>query len=150
LTATELITRLRTQLPEYMVPNEIVWLESLPLTTTGKVDKKSLPVPEGIRRNEERPFVAPRSPLEQELAAIWTNLLGVDNPGVEDDFFETGGQSILATQLVAALSERYGVEVSLRRVFEQPTIAALAVAIVEAQALACSESTLGQLLNELE
>ncbi|HWY22625.1 MAG TPA: amino acid adenylation domain-containing protein [Candidatus Acidoferrum sp.] len=150
LTATDLITRLRSQLPEYMVPNEIVWLESLPLTTTGKVDKKRLPAPEGIRRGEERPFVAPRSPLEQELATIWTSLLGVDNPGVEDDFFENGGQSILATQLAAALAERYSVEVGLRKIFEQPTIAALAVAVVQAQALACSDATVKQLLTELK
>ena len=150
LTTRDLLARLKTQLPDYMLPNEIVWLGSLPLSATGKVDRKKLPAPEEFHRSNERPFVAPRSPLEQELADIWSTLLGIDSPGVDDDFFENGGQSILATQLVSAMIEHFGVELSLRQVFEQPTISALAVAIVQTQASFCPESTVGELLKEFE
>jgi amino acid adenylation domain-containing protein len=92
---------LKEKLPEYMVPAAIVVLETLPLTPSGKIDRRSLPEPDPARPELAEPFVAPASPVEERLAAIWAEVLGVEKVGIHDDFFELGGHSLLATQVVA-------------------------------------------------
>jgi amino acid adenylation domain-containing protein len=116
--------RLRDKLPEYMVPSSFTLLDALPLTTNGKLDRRALPAPTEDRAAREP--VAPRTELERELAEVWRELLGVEVVGVEDDFFELGGHSLLAAQLAARVRARFGSEVSVREVFEEPTIAGLA------------------------
>ncbi|MFL6286654.1 MAG: amino acid adenylation domain-containing protein, partial [Pyrinomonadaceae bacterium] len=115
----------KEQLPEYMVPSAFVVLESLPLTTSGKVDHRMLPAPERGGAPVSV-YVSPRTPVEEVLASIWAEVLHVERVGVEDNFFELGGHSLLATQLVSRVSDVFGVEMEMRRLFELPTVAALA------------------------
>lgn len=116
---------LRERLPEYMLPSATMVLSELPLTPNNKVDRRRLPVPEEGRREVAVPFVGPRNPEEEALAAIWREVLGVDRVGVHDDFFELGGHSLLATRVVVRVAAELGVELPLRRMFERPTVARL-------------------------
>ncbi|HEU0077931.1 MAG TPA: AMP-binding protein, partial [Longimicrobiaceae bacterium] len=120
--AAELREHLRGRLPEYMVPSAVVVLDALPLTPTGKVDRRALPAPEGS--GEE--FVAPRTPAEAALAGIWAEVLGAERVGVHDDFFALGGHSLLATRVATRVQEAFGVDIPLRAIFEAPTVAGLA------------------------
>ncbi|MBK9942043.1 MAG: amino acid adenylation domain-containing protein [Kouleothrix sp.] len=121
---------LRRQLPEYMLPAAIVALAAMPLTPNGKIDRRALPAPDPARLVHTAGSVAPRTPAEQAVAAIYAELLGLPAVGAEDDFFALGGHSLLAMQLIARLGQRCGVQVALRQLFEAPTVAALA-AVVE-------------------
>ncbi len=117
--------RLKQALPEYMIPASFVVLAALPLTPNGKLDRRSLPTP-ALTQQVSNYFVAPQTATEQTVAAIWTEILGVSPIGIHDHFLELGGHSLLATQIVARLSDLFQVELSLRCLFEQPTIAELA------------------------
>ncbi|HYO12971.1 MAG TPA: amino acid adenylation domain-containing protein, partial [Thermoanaerobaculia bacterium] len=128
--AAELREHLRRTLPEHMVPAAFVILPALPLTPNGKVDRRALPAPE---IEAERGYVAPRTPVEELLAGLWAELLGVARVGVEDRFFELGGHSLLATRMVSRLRGLFGVELPLRVLFENPTVAALARRVEEAR-----------------
>jgi amino acid adenylation domain-containing protein len=135
---------LRERLPEYMVPTHYILLEAMPLTPNGKVDRKALPAPEGERPELAREYVAPRSETETKLAQLYADLLGVERVGLYDDFFELGGHSLLATQLVSRLRQAFGVELPLRSLFEEPTIATLALAVdqaIQAQAAGLAQQT---------
>jgi amino acid adenylation domain-containing protein/FkbM family methyltransferase len=123
---------LAAQLPEHMVPAVFVFLPELPRTPGGKIDRRALPAPELARERDGRPFVGPRDALEQQLQAIWQNLLGIDELSVHDGFFALGGHSLLATRLVAQLREAFGLELPLRTIFEAPTVAELAARIAAA------------------
>ena len=125
---------LRAKLPEYMIPSVFVNLESLPLTPNGKVDRKALPAPTQSRADFRAQYIAPRTPLEMELAEVCARVLGLnaEQVGVNDNFFELGGHSLLGTRLVFLLREKYSLETSqlpLRALFEQPTVANLAEVI---------------------
>jgi len=122
----KLRTFLKEKLPDYMVPSVFVVLEALPLSPSGKVDRQALPAPDGARPALEREYVPPRTPVEKELAEICAELLGVEQVGVYDSFFELGGHSLLATQFISRVREAFDVEVSLRTLFEHPTVAELA------------------------
>jgi acyl carrier protein len=125
-TVGELRGYLRQRLPEYMAPSVFVYLERLPLSPSGKVERRALPAPEGQRPELEGEYVAPRDEVESELAAMCGELLGVDRVGVYDSFFELGGHSLLATQFISRVREVFGVELPLRTLFEHPTVADLA------------------------
>ncbi|HVR96999.1 MAG TPA: amino acid adenylation domain-containing protein, partial [Thermoanaerobaculia bacterium] len=125
-TPEELRRFLRERLPEYMVPAAFVWLEALPLTPNGKVDLRSLPAPEAARPALEPAPVAPRTPVEEVVAAIWSDVLGLERVGAEDNFFALGGHSLVATRVTSRLREALGVEVPLRDLFEAPTVSGLA------------------------
>ncbi|HEV2735194.1 MAG TPA: amino acid adenylation domain-containing protein, partial [Longimicrobiaceae bacterium] len=120
----ELRAWMRERLPEYMVPSAFVALERLPLTPNGKLDLPALPAPEWVA--EEGAFMPPRTPAEEVLAAIWTEVLRAERVGVHDDFFALGGHSLLGTQVVSRVREAFGAELPLRALFEAPTLAALA------------------------
>ncbi|HZF12188.1 MAG TPA: amino acid adenylation domain-containing protein, partial [Thermoanaerobaculia bacterium] len=128
----ELHRFLKSELPEYMVPSHLVLLDALPLTAHGKVDRAALPEPDPDRAGVEAELVAPRGPLEEAVARIWLELLGLEAVGVLDNFFALGGHSLLATQVVSRLRDSQGVELPVRALFEEPTIAGLA-ARVEAE-----------------
>lgn len=117
---------LEKSLPEYMVPAQFVFLDSLPLTHNGKIDRKGLPAPAKAITGAGGP---PRSETEKIIAAIWTELLQLEGLGIEDDFFDLGGQSITAVGLVARLREVFEFNLELATLFERPTIAGLAEAI---------------------
>lgn len=120
---------LRDKLPEYMVPATYVRLDRIPLSPSGKVDRKSLPEPDSARPEMAREYIAPRTETETTLAQVWSELLGVERVGAEDNFFELGGHSLLATQVMSRVREIWQVEVPLRALFETPTLADLATAI---------------------
>jgi len=127
--SSELRRFLKEKLPEYMVPSAFATLDALPLTVSGKVDRRALPALDRVRAELEDAFVAPRTPTEEVLAKIWSQLLGIDQVGVTDNFFDIGGHSLLATQLVSRLRETFQVEVPLHYFFETPTVAELAESI---------------------
>jgi amino acid adenylation domain-containing protein/non-ribosomal peptide synthase protein (TIGR01720 family)/FkbM family methyltransferase len=118
---------LKEQLPEYMVPAAFVSLPALPLTGSGKVDRKALPVPEGV--SSPSAFVPPEGEVELALAADWASLLDVERVGRHDNFFELGGHSLLATQLISRVRSTFGVELPLNELFENPTVATLATKV---------------------
>ena len=122
---------LRKTLPEYMIPSIFIGMDELPLSPSGKVDKKSLPAPDIGRPALESVYVAPRTDVEMELVRISEELLGVDRVGVFDNFFELGGHSLLATQFISRVRESLDVELELRQLFETPTVAEIAEAIAE-------------------
>ncbi|MBV6449477.1 MAG: D-alanine--poly(phosphoribitol) ligase subunit 1 [Anaerolineales bacterium] len=129
---------LRTKLPEYMIPSVFMNLESLPLTPNGKVDRKALPAPSQARADLRAQYVAPRTPLEEELADVCAQVLGLsaEQVGVNDNFFDLGGHSLLGTRLVFLLREKYGLQAAdlpLRALFENPTVANLAITIERAR-----------------
>jgi amino acid adenylation domain-containing protein len=131
--ATELRSHLRERLPEYMVPSAYVFLDAMPVTANGKLDRKALPLPERPRSEADEGFVAPRNVTEQRLAELWAEVLGLDRIGVHDNYFDLGGHSLIATRLVSRVREALRVELPLRRLFDAPTVAGLAVAVEEAR-----------------
>src|SRR5262249_14341089 len=116
---------LKTQLPAYMLPASVVIMRELPQTPNGKVDRAALPAPDVDRTEANAEHIGPRNPIEQTIAAIWSQLLGVRDPGIHDNFFELGGDSILSIQIMArARQARLGI--TPRQFFTHPTIAGLA------------------------
>jgi acyl carrier protein len=128
----ELRAHIKASLPDYMVPAAFVLLPRLPLNSNGKVDRMALPSPEESE-SAKRAYVAPVGPVEEGAAAIWADVLRLDRIGAEDDFFEIGGHSLLATRIVSRLREHFQVSVTVRMVFERPTIRQLALAIEAAR-----------------
>jgi amino acid adenylation domain-containing protein len=122
---------LKTKLPDYMVPSSFIVLEQLPLTASGKIDRRRLPAVEAATRNADETLVAPEGAVEEVLAAIWAELLGLDQISRHDSFFELGGHSLLATQVVSRVLDLLSVELQVRQVFQTPTIAELARAILD-------------------
>jgi amino acid adenylation domain-containing protein/FkbM family methyltransferase len=120
---------LAERLPEFMVPSLIVILEALPLTPHGKIDRRALPVPDARRSEAESRSGLPATPLERELAEIWSAVLGISPIGVHDNFFHLGGHSLLATRALARIHRQLGFELPLRLLFELPTVAQLAGAL---------------------
>lgn len=117
---------LRRYVPDSMLPSLLQPLAQWPLTPNGKIDRKALPKMVG---NETRNYVPPRNPVEQALCEIWAQVLGLDQVGIEDNFFEIGGHSLLATRIISRCRSRFQVEVPLRELFESPTVATLAVLV---------------------
>ena len=123
----ELRNFLYQKLPEYMIPSYYMFLDALPLTPSGKVDRRALAAPDGkIRLDKEKSYMAPRNVFEETLAEIWAKVLGTDRVGINDNFFELGGDSLLVTQLLTQMREKLGEdidwELTLRNLFEAPTI----------------------------
>ncbi|MCI0486642.1 MAG: amino acid adenylation domain-containing protein, partial [Blastocatellia bacterium] len=125
-TADELQGFLASRLPEYMMPWTIVRLESLPLTTSGKLDRSALPAPADPDSRKNGAPVAPRSPVEEIIASIWSEVLEVEKVGVTDDYFALGGHSLKATRIMSRLRKAFQVELPLSVLFERPTVAGLA------------------------
>jgi len=132
---------LRRMLPEYMIPSMIVVMNEMPLSPSGKVDKKALPAPDLDRSLMKSVYVEPRNDIERELVQICEELLGVDQVGVHDNFFELGGHSLLATQFISRVRESLSVELELRQLFETPTVAQIAEAIETSEAEATVDRT---------
>jgi amino acid adenylation domain-containing protein/thioester reductase-like protein len=133
LSLVQLRSFLKEKLPEYMVPTTFVVMDSLPLTPNGKVDRRALPEPSQCRSLLEEEFVAPSNPVEEKLAQIWGQVLGIAHIGIYDNFFELGGHSLLTAQLLSQVRDNFGVKLSLTSLFQSPTIAGLAEKIAVAQ-----------------
>ncbi len=128
-TVASLRGHLSGRLPSAMVPSAFVVLERLPLTPNGKLDRAALPLPEPPSGRTDPLRDPPRTPVEKTVATIWTAILGVESVGIYDDFFELGGHSLRATQVMARVTQAFGVELPLRALFEKPTIASLSAAV---------------------
>jgi amino acid adenylation domain-containing protein len=146
----ELRAQARERLPDYMVPSAFVRLEALPLTPNGKLDRRALPAPDMAGAGRE--YVAPSTEVEQRLAEIWAQALGVERVGVQDDFFELGGHSLLATQVIARIRSAYDVQLPLHSLFTAPRIVDLAVEVTAATNAADEDgdAELSALLEDLE
>ena len=118
---------LRNNLPDYMVPSAIVALDELPLTPNGKLDRRALPEPEMAPAHARR---APRTPQEEILCGLFADVLGVDRVGIDDNFFELGGHSLLAIRLISRIRSSMDAEISIRSLFEAPSVEALAKRLV--------------------
>jgi amino acid adenylation domain-containing protein len=126
VTLTQLRNFVSKDLPDYMIPSAFVLLDSMPVTPTGKVDRRALPDPGRSRPVLDIPLVAPRNSLETRLAVIWAETLSIDQIGVDDDFLELGGHSLLAARIVAKVNQTFGIDVSLRSLLDVSTVAGLA------------------------
>jgi acyl carrier protein len=131
LTGDILRSYVREQLPGFMVPSALVFLDEMPLSPNGKVDQRVLPLPDWTSMTAERVYVAPRTPEEEQLAQIWSEVLGVTQVSMTDNFFEIGGHSLLATQVVSRVREAFETELPLTKLFENPTVETLAAALAE-------------------
>jgi amino acid adenylation domain-containing protein len=140
---------LRSRLPYYMVPTAFVLMESMPLNSSRKVDRRRLPDP----RLSRPAFVAPEGPVENSLAGLWSEVLGTVNVGADDDFFALGGHSLSAARLAAMIRELFGVELSIRTIFERRTVASLSSAVtqqVREEVSGMSDEDIAAALRELE
>jgi acyl carrier protein len=133
-----------------MVPSAFVVLDTLPLTPNGKVDRKALPAPEGFRPELESTYVAPRNEREHIIASVWQEVLKLEKLGIHDNFFDLGGHSLLATQVISLIESAFNIELSLRTLFETPTVSGLAEAIAREQTKQADSEALAQMLAELE
>jgi amino acid adenylation domain-containing protein len=149
-TVTELRRTLAKTLPEHMIPSVFVIQDHLPLTPTGKVDKRSLPDPGKERPELDTAYVPPTTPIEEKLAEIWSEVLSLDQVGICDSFFDLGGHSLIATRLVSKVIERFQLELPLQSLFATPTIAEMAAVIAKHQAKKIGEPELDRILAELE
>ena len=133
-----------------MVPARYVFLDVLPKLPGGKTDRLALTDPRSDRPELENSLVAPRTPIEEELAGTWAKILGLDEVGVYDNFLELGGDSLLASQVISRVIKTFQVEVPLRCLFEAPTVAEMALVIVQNQAKEARQENLKRMLVELE
>ena len=140
---------LKDLLPDYLIPSALVQLDVMPLTPNGKIYRKGLPVIEQITRDSGRTPEPPRNRVEEVLAWMWAEALGVDEVGIHDDFFDIGGHSILASQLVSRIRETLHIELSLRAFFDAPTIAKLAGAICGNEEQAVKIERIAELLIDV-
>jgi amino acid adenylation domain-containing protein len=140
----------KTKLPPYMTPSAFVHLDAFPLTANGKLDRKALPAPDGSRSAVTTAYVAPQTPVEQTLASIWCEVLGVERTGLDDDFFDLGGHSLLAVRMLARTQESFGASLQLSRVFEHSTLRELAAAVAADMTDAADADELASLLTEIE
>lgn len=122
----ELRSFLKAKLPDYMIPTTFVFLEAMPLTPNGKIDRRALPNPAQNRLELAPNYLAPRTPIESTIAEIWAEVLQLERVGVNDNFFEVGGHSLLAIRVLLGLQEAFGIELALKTLFQSPTVAALA------------------------
>jgi amino acid adenylation domain-containing protein len=141
---------LKGKLPEYMVPSTITVMDALPLTPSGKVDRRSLPFPDRPRGDSERAFVGPRTPIEAEIAELWRELLGLEEVSIYDNFFNLGGHSLLLTQLASRIRKLFQVELSLRVLFDALTIVQMTEAILEQQVVQADAAEVSEMLEQLK
>jgi amino acid adenylation domain-containing protein len=128
-TIEELRTLVRANLPDYMVPAQFMSLAALPLTAHGKVDRKALPAPDPAHRATSRPYAPPQTQTEQTMAGIWAQVLRIERVGIDDNFFEMGGHSVQAAQIMTQLRAAFPLDLPLRLLFQSPTVEGLAAAI---------------------
>ncbi|MDF5715756.1 MAG: amino acid adenylation domain-containing protein [Rhizonema sp. NSF051] len=131
VTQMELRSFLRDKLPEHMVPATFVFLDAMPLSPNGKVDRRALPSPDASDLIDASSFVSPRNSTEEVLAVLWAEVLGFERLGIHNNFFELGGHSLLATQVISRTRQAFNADIPLQLLFEKPTIADFAIAIAQ-------------------
>lgn len=149
-TGNTLRLTLAERLPDFMIPSVFVIMEALPFLPSGKLDRLALPSPANTRSSLEAPLTAPRTPIEAELVKIWAEVLGLDQVGIHDSFAELGGHSLLATQVLSRVIKTFIVDLPVRLLLEAPTVAEMAIVILQHQATQMDPETLARLLAEVE
>jgi amino acid adenylation domain-containing protein len=147
--AEQLRQHLAAALPEYMVPSRYVVMAALPLTPSGKLSRRDLPDPQ-VAASSREDAVGPRTPVEEALARIWCDVLQLPRVAIHDNFFELGGHSLLATRVISRIRDEFHADFPVRRIFEAPTIEALALSVVESAFESESNEEMARLLSELE
>jgi acyl carrier protein len=153
LTTSDLRAYLSQQLPDFMLPTYFVRLDSLPLTRNGKIDRANLPDPQAERPELASAYQAPGTPLEIQLAAIWSKALNLGYIGIHDNFFELGGSSLPAIQVIYQVNQHFGVDLPVPRFFENPTISQMSAQIEDlliAQIAGMSDDDAARLLTSLQ
>jgi acyl carrier protein len=117
------------KLPEYMVPSTFVWMDALPLTPSGKLNRRALPAPDSSRLHLDEMYAPPETELQRQIAAVWSQVLGVEKIGLDSNFFNVGGHSLLAMQVISRLNDALNLDIPLRLMFEKPTIRGFAEAV---------------------
>ena len=140
---------LRDKLPGYMVPSTFMFLESLPITN-GKLDRRALPQPNDKRPELSTAYAVPTDEIEKTLASIWEKVLDVRPVGIHDNFFDLGGHSLSATQVISQVIKQFQLELPLQCLFQSPTVAKMAAVITQNQAAPVSQAELPQMLREVE
>jgi amino acid adenylation domain-containing protein len=140
---------LKDKLPDYMIPSTFIFLDALPLTN-GKLDRKALPKPDGKRPELSLPYTPPQSEVERKLAQIWAEVLSLDRVGIHDNFFDLGGHSLAATQVVSRVIKKFQLEIPIQSLFHSPTVADMADLITANQAKQLGGKDLDRILVELE
>ena len=140
----------KTRVPDHMCPASFVVMDKLPVTPNGKVDYDALPIPDEASLDSSKEFVAPRTPLEETLAQIWKEILGIARVGIYDNFFELGGHSLLATQVVSRIRKTLKVDLPLRTIFDSPTIAELATNVESMSQEPDETEKLAQLVKQID
>ncbi len=141
---------LKDKLPDYMIPPVMVFLDEMPLMPNGKINRRMLPELEMNRDELRTAYVAPRGPVEEKIADIVADVLGLEKVGIKDNFFELGGHSMLAMQVITRVRDIFQVDIPLRSLFESPTVEGLASVITQSEASLHSEDDLDELLSELD
>jgi acyl carrier protein len=148
--ASEVRQYLKHKLPEYMIPSNFALLDELPLTPSGKVDRRALPAPDQNGLQLANVYQPPRTPTEETLVTIWGKVLKLEKVGIDDNFFDLGGHSLLATQVMSRIRSAFSIDLPLRHMFESPTVAEMADVITQSQWKQASEAELAQMLGEVE
>jgi len=149
-TMSALRRALAKRLPDYMIPAAFVVVDSLPLLPNGKVDRRALPAPGRTRPELEVPFVSPRTPIEEALAGIWAEALGIDQVGVVDNFFDLGGHSLLAGRVISRMRDTFQMDVPIQSFLEAPTVADIALVITRCLARELEDDELAHTLAYIE
>jgi acyl carrier protein len=147
---SELRASLNKRLPEYMLPSTWMFLQAFPLAPNGKVDRQGLPQPSGSRPELNTAFAAPQTPIEIQLAEIWSEILAIHPVGLYDDFFDLGGHSLAATQVVSRVIRSFQLDLPLQSLFQSPTVAEMAAVITASQSKELGEMELRRILTELD
>ncbi len=150
LTIDDLRHFLKKKVPLRMIPSVFVLLERLPRSPSGKIDRQALPLPNEPGLGSEKTYVAPQNALEEMLASLWSDVLGLSQVGVKDNFFDLGGHSLLATRLMSRVRAALRVNLSLRDLFENPTIGELAAVITARQAEGADQEDVAHVLTDVE
>jgi amino acid adenylation domain-containing protein len=149
-TVSSLRAFLKDRLPDHMIPTAFVTLDKLPLLSTGRVDRRALPDPGHARPELDTAYVTPRTAIERELWRIWTEVLGLGQIGVHDNFFDLGGDSLTATRVVSQVIKTFQLDLPVKSLFDSPTVAEMAIVVAQNQAKKLGEEELARLLSELE
>ena len=150
MTATQMRKNLANVIPEYMIPSAFVHMDAIPQSPNGKTDRLRLPLPSHKRPQLDVSYTAPRASLERELSRIWSEILAIDSVGIHDNFFDLGGDSLLATKMTVRVLKKLKIEIALKMLFEAPTIAQLAGEISENSAAKSADGELATLLDQIE
>ncbi|HEY9832540.1 MAG TPA: amino acid adenylation domain-containing protein, partial [Stenomitos sp.] len=140
---------LQEQLPDYMIPTAFVLLDAFPLTPNGKIDRLALPAPDNARFNLKE-YIAPQTPVEEVLADIWADILNIERVGIHDNFFDLGGHSLIATQLISRVHKILRTQLTLRDLFEEPTIANISKILIANEAKAGQTEKIALTLKKIK